>query len=163
MADGFSEKEANIDISNILNITQFLNVAAQKLSDNKYAPLINTVLTTNSADIPSVGLTYDNSSIRSLAFSGNLILGLVEPRHDSIIVVSWGTAMLIDIYNSIPDSDVIRKIFKVKHPKYTKYIENKKFDIQPERYAGSDFRMAVQELESKTSLLYFKIPPTKSK
>jgi hypothetical protein len=160
MARGFSEAEASIPISDIPYVMQFLALASQKLQDRTFEPLLQAVLTTNSADNPSVGRNIKNENLRMLLVGGNLLFGLVKKGDKGeLLIVSWGTAMISDIYRALPNASVCQMQLELAYPRYECYVKNLSPSYpKPESFVDQDFNSAIEDLEKRHDLLIFEVP-----
>jgi hypothetical protein len=165
MLAGFSESESSISGSDIPALAQFLSLASQKLKAFTFAYPLSAVLATNSADIEAVGKAYDNASLRSLIFTGNLIFAFVAPapgKKGETIIASWGSAILLDVYKSIPDAPVLREVVKSKYDRYAKYLDAHQFGLKSDRLVSADLTNAMNELEKRKDLLFLELPDYKT-
>lgn len=161
LLNGFTESEATIEIQDIPNLIQFFSVAASRLRQFTFAPLLTAVLSTNSADIQGVGQAYDHAGLRSLVFSGNLVFAFVgtskaDPRRS--FVASWGSAILLDMVRAMPNANAVRDEVIARFPKHATAIETLRIGLSPENLIGNDLQSAVVELEKRLGLLFLKLP-----
>ncbi|MEM9546576.1 MAG: hypothetical protein AAGA77_11425 [Bacteroidota bacterium] len=70
------ESEARLDITSLNDISAFLDIASRKLRLNELQLLITSRIFTNSSE--TFDLPYNNTSVRSLFFTGNLIFSRSE-------------------------------------------------------------------------------------
>jgi hypothetical protein len=161
---GFSASDATIEIADLPNVTQFLSFATKRLAGFSFKPLLEAVLATNAADIEGVGMSYDHAALRSFVFSGNLIFTSIvvskgEPKRD--FVVSWGSAMLLDVFRAMPTASSVRAELQARHPAHRAALESFPIGLDRDAQVGSDFRTAVSELEKRPGLLFLELPPGK--
>jgi hypothetical protein len=160
MNRGYSESEASVQAANIPYLSQFFSLAAQRLSNHKFGPLLQAVLTTDSADIAAVGKNINNENLRTFLIGGNLLFGFVQPKKDgSILIASWGTAMISDIFKSTPDAKVVRAQLESAHPEHRCYVKGLPLNIDRNSLVDEAFAGAIQDLEKRQDLLVFEIPP----
>jgi hypothetical protein len=158
---GFTNQEATIDIADLSNLQQFMAMAERHLGQLTFGGPLEAVLATNSADIPGVGKAYDNAALRTLVFAGNLIFAFVTQSKTEAgrgLVASWGSAMLLDLYSSIPDTDVVRAEFADRYKPAAKAVATMSMTFNARRTISSDFEIAAKELRKKTGLLFLELP-----
>lgn len=158
--DGFSDVETMLDIADLANLTQFVGIAAGKLRPLTFEPLVSAALRTNAADVPAVGQAYDHAALRSLVFAGNLLFNHMDrsrARPTEMFSASWGTAILVDLYKTLPDADVVREELRARFPHQQAAIDALDIRVATEHLLGGDFRLAVAELEKRPGLLVLQI------
>jgi hypothetical protein len=153
---GYSREEVEVLEEDITGIAHFMSIAQAKLQHHTFAPLLAAVLQTNLADAESVGKGYDHAALRNLIFTGNLIFNRTDPPKGGrgLISVSYGTAMLYDLYHSIPDKDAIRNGLREAYPDLRNYIDNMVIDFEPEQLIGSNFTFALSGFKERKDLIF---------
>jgi hypothetical protein len=162
LQQGFTESEATIEGSDISGLLQFFALAERRLRQFTFGPILTAVLATNSADIKGVGQGYDNAALRSLVFSGNLIfVFMTQSKKDpqASLVVSWGTAIMIDIFAAIPTEQIVQEELSARYPESSSAIQKLQLRLTPNSGVGADFRMATAELGKRPGLLFLELPP----
>lgn len=160
---GFSPDEAIVDPADMAGLRQFLNVASAKLREHSFQTPLSAVVATNSSN--AVGQSYDNAALRSLVFSGNLLFGFMQPSKadpDALLVVSFGTAMLLDMVGCLPTSEIIREELHSRFPEHAHLIEDIPLRFDHEAILSSDFRFAINKLEDHRSLIFLAVPMGRS-
>ncbi|HEY3570668.1 MAG TPA: hypothetical protein VGP73_22245 [Thermoanaerobaculia bacterium] len=160
MQEGFSDTEATIPISDIPSIAQFFLIASSKLKEPTFGSILTAVLATNSADTKSANKAYDNTSLRSLMFSGNLLFAFVEKSKldaQKTLVASFGSAILFDVLKSIPDKPELRIVMKDRFSRFSKYLDTYPFGLESSRFVSTDLKMAADELEKRKDLLFLEL------
>ena len=162
IAKGFNEKQVAVPITNIPQILDFLSLASRPthLGGLKIGPLIEAVLATNTADTPSVGKPYNNEALRVLVFEGNLLakLELRPPDQKEILLVPIGAAILVDMFNSIPDSQTLRDVLSKGNESFSSEIRKMPLDFDHDRTVSDDFRFAAESLDKRRDVLVLDLP-----
>jgi hypothetical protein len=161
---GFTEKEATINPADISSLQQFLDLAVRRLGGFTFGPLLAAVLATNSADIPAVGKAYDNAALRTFVFGGNVIFGFVTPSKKTpgeTLVVSWGSAILLDIYDCFLTEAIVRAELAARYNNASKAIQKLDINITADKSISSDFSDSAAELNNRRELLFLVLPASK--
>lgn len=162
---GYSEREAAVPIDDLPQISQFFALASNRLGNPDFTTILSPVLATNSADIDGVSMRYDSAELRSLIFSGNILFSFMgdsktqEPRK---FVASWGTAILHDTCESLPDAASFRAALSETYPSFSAIIsEMSDINADSKNSVSTDLKSAIATLEQKSGLIFLLLPSDK--
>jgi len=159
---GFDRGAVSVQISKIPQILQFLSLAPSNshLGGLKFDPLITAILATNIAETSSVGKPYQNEALRVLVFEGNLIASLNSgtPDQGKMVLASIGAAILLDIFNSIPDGQILRDVLTERNNKYSGQIAKMPVRFDRDGTVSNDFKFAAESLSKRLDVLVLDLP-----
>jgi len=143
-------------------ISQFVAIASNRLSTPDFATILAPVLATNSADIDGVGMGYDSAELRSLIFSGNMLFTFLGDSRTQVsrkFVVSWGTAILHDACESLPDSSSFKAVLSDTYPSFaTLILDSSDITADSRNSISADLQSALAALDERNGLIFLLLP-----
>lgn len=145
---GIEESEAKVDLENIAGLCALFDVSRRRVRDDTLSSVIEARTFTNSADIALFGKGYNNQSVRSLFFLGNLIFCRSDAVRDGrMFIASYGAAMIHDLIRAMPTGEVIRECLRAQYPEIAPAVERLKQSFHPDQVISSFAKYALDSAD----------------
>ena len=156
---GLSAMEATVSLANPLEIIALLEICRRRLKAGKLENVFTAMIAARASG--GFGLSYDNGSVRSLFFLGNLVFHRMDQSPgEELYIASYGAAIIRDLTFAIPDGGFIRSVLKDRYSYLSVAFPSLKTDFRPQNLISSSLRAAIQQAE-QIGKLYFLVKPQK--
>jgi hypothetical protein len=145
---GMAETATRVDLDNIAVLCSLFDVSRRKFADDDMSSVIAARTLTNSADIDLFGRGYDNRSVRSLFFLGNLIFCHSGALPDGrMFIASYGAAMIHDLMRAMPNDEVIRESLRTRYPDISFAVDGLRQSFNPDTVISSFAKFALESAD----------------
>lgn len=156
---GYVDSEINFDMRDLATLSTAINMAANRRESGNFSDVLMAVAVTNVSS--QAGFGYDHASLRDLIYAGNSILHIWDESKSQTgtsLVASIGTAVLLDLFDFIPDRDIVLEELAERYPSELRLLDEGSLNLSRESFISSSLAFAVAELRLRPSLLLLQVP-----
>lgn len=122
VANGMALSEVWISVDDLIDLTHLLDIARDNFVDTPMDRIMAARLVSRAPDL-LFDHPFDHAFVRTLLFTGALILHRLEDREDGLFLAETGLGIVHDLVVRLPVTSVIKANLTAQYPDYSNHVD----------------------------------------